>query len=1025
MSAAAAHPFEGTDFTRKALHASLNGLYVHDLARGVNLFINEQYARLTGYDLAALQAMGGAGLLARFHPDDQPHVLAHKEAIRGAADGEILEVEYRFRRADGVWIWCLSRDSVCERAPDGSVRTIIGTFLDLSPSKQAEASLRLSESSARRHLEEIGLIYDSAPIGLCVIDRDLRYVRINERLAEINGIPAADHIGRSVREVLPGLADTVEPALRQVIDTGEAAHDIEVSGETPARPGVRRTWIESWLPLRDERGEIVGLNIVAREVTEERAALEALAASRERYRLVADYTNDWEHWIGPDGTLLWISPSCARITGHPPEAFFADPGLLERITHPEDRPALRDHLESSIGEGAPGRLRFRIRHADGATRWMEHVCQPVFGRDGAFAGRRVGTRDITESKATEETLQRRERELASLLENSPDIVVRFDRALRHLYVSPAVERATGRPPAEFLGKTNEELGMPPELCARWSQTLREVFETGEPRGLEFPFPAADRERFYSLRAVPERGPDGAIETVLSTTRDETERWEAQARALTLATVVETSADFIGVAGIGGQAIYLNRAGQSLVGLDGDAAVARTRIEDYLFPEDLPLVRGSILPAVMDQGRWAGEFRFRHFGTGEPIDVHWDVVRIDDPVTGQPARIATVTRDIRPQKAAEAALAEASRRKDEFLAILGHELRNPMAPIRNAVDILQLLKSERTPEIDWALAVLERQSAHMSRLLDDLLDVSRIIRGQLKLERRAVELRGIVQQAVDAVSPTMTERHHRLAADLPAAGVLVDGDPVRLGQILLNLLLNAANYTHEGGEVRVETRTREQEVVVRVRDNGPGIPPERLESLFDPFAQGESGARTSPGGLGLGLTISRRLAELHGGRLEATSAWPRPGSQFCLTLPRLIGPVPVAAERPERPAKEASALRVLVVDDNADVAEALAMLLEVLGNQVRTAASGAEALELAERECPRVALLDIGLPDMDGLELAQRLRERYPDRDRLLLVAVSGYGHAEARARSLAAGFDRHLSKPVDRQTLQALLAELS
>jgi CheY-like chemotaxis protein len=401
-----------------------------------------------------------------------------------------------------------------------------------------------------------------------------------------------------------------------------------------------------------------------------------------------------------------------------------------------------------------------------------------------------------------------------------------------------------------------------------------------------------------------------------------------------------------------------------------------------------------------------------------------VVRIDDPETGAPMQLATVTRDIRTEKAAAMALKEANRRKDEFLAVLGHELRNPMAPIRNAVDILQMLKSEQDPRIDWALAVLDRQAAHVSRLLDDLLDVSRIIRGQLKLERRPVALRGLVQQAVDDVRPAITERRHRLVVDLPDPDIAVDGDPVRLSQILLNLLLNAANYTQEGGEIRVSAGVRDEEVAITVQDNGPGIPADRLESLFDPFTQGERRDQATPGGLGLGLTISRRLAELHRGRLEAHSDWPGPGSEFRLCLPRLSGSLPTGAAPDPRAATETNALKVLVVDDNSDVTGALAMLLEVLGHQVRTATSGADALAIVARECPRVALLDIALPDMDGLELARRIRELCPNRDRLLLVAVTGYGHDEARARSLAAGFDLHLAKPVDHRTLRALLDDL-
>ncbi len=350
----------------------------------------------------------------------------------------------------------------------------------------------------------------------------------------------------------------------------------------------------------------------------------------------------------------------------------------------------------------------------------------------------------------------------------------------------------------------------------------------------------------------------------------------------------------------------------------------------------------------------------------------------------------------------------------------------MSPVRNAVDILHMLKISDDPRAHWALQVLDRQTANMSRLLDDLLDVSRIVRGKLTLERVRVELREVLREAAEGVRPLVQERAQRLDVELPAPGVAVDGDHLRLSQILLNLLLNAANYTQEGGQISLTAGGDGDQAIIRVSDNGPGIPPDRLEELFTPFSQGEQDGRASPGGLGLGLTISRRLAELHGGELQASSAWPAPGSTFTLKLPRLAeGESQAEASHGPEPGGETPALRILVVDDNADVAGALAMLLGVLGCQVQNAGSGAEALEVAQRQRPRVALIDIGLPDMDGLELARWLRELFPERDRLTLVAVTGYGHDEARQRSFAAGFDEHLSKPVNRETLQALLAGLT
>ena len=509
--------------------------------------------------------------------------------------------------------------------------------------------------------------------------------------------------------------------------------------------------------------------------------------------------------------------------------------------------------------------------------------------------------------------------------------------------------------------------------------------------------------------------------------DITDRREAETRARDLAAVVESSSDFIGIAGLDRRGLYINPAGRSLVGLDAEQDITEIRIEDFFMPEDLEQLRQSILPVVESAGRWSGEFRFRHFVTGEPIDVFYDALRIDDPNTRRPLHYATVTRDIRTEKAAEQALREADRRKDEFLAVLGHELRNPMAPIRHAVEILRALGVDGDPRIRWAIEVLDRQTAHMGRLLDDLLDVSRIVQGRIELEPVELRVRELVQQAADGARALMEEHRHRFVCRLPAPGWRVLGDPVRLSQILLNILVNAANYTPPGGEIRIESRIEGDSVLIQVRDNGQGMTAEQLDSLFGLFTRGPHASDADNGGLGLGLAIARRLAELHGGRLEARSDGLGRGTELCLRLPVLTDaprmnvsaspddpPAPPAGEKP----------RVLVVDDDPDVVDALAMLLEILGYPVDVARCGPDALDLVQRQCPRVALLDIGLPGMDGLEIARRLRADYPDPKRLKLVALTGLGHEQARERSLAAGFDEHLVKPLGRQALLALLESL-
>ncbi len=509
--------------------------------------------------------------------------------------------------------------------------------------------------------------------------------------------------------------------------------------------------------------------------------------------------------------------------------------------------------------------------------------------------------------------------------------------------------------------------------------------------------------------------------------DITDRHRAEARARDLAVVAECSSDFIGIAGLDQQILYLNQAARSLVGLEQDASLQGIKVDDFFVPEDQPFLRETILPTMRRAGRWRGEFRFRHFLTQEPIAVFYDALRIDDPETGQPLQFATVTRDIRKEKAAEEKLLEADRRKDDFLARLGHELRNPMAPIRNAVEIIRTIGIGDDPRIAWAVDVLDRQTVHMGHLLDDLLDVSRIVLDRIDLDVREVELRDVVRQAVDGVRAMMRERHHRCVCELPPASVRVEGDPVRLSQILLNILVNAARYTPDHGEIRIDCQVHGNVAVVRVQDNGQGMSQAQIESIFGGLALGLSLPETPNGGLGLGLAIARRLAELQGGTLEAFSEGQGRGTVLRLRLPLLVrepGATQMQFAADVSNGVCSDSLRVLIVDDNPDVSGALALLLELNGYAVETAQSGPEALECASWFHPRVAFLDIGLPGMDGLELARRLREAYPDPDRLLLVALTGLGHAHARERSITAGFDEHLVKPMDQQTLLALLERL-
>ncbi|HEX9671317.1 MAG TPA: ATP-binding protein [Thermoanaerobaculia bacterium] len=368
----------------------------------------------------------------------------------------------------------------------------------------------------------------------------------------------------------------------------------------------------------------------------------------------------------------------------------------------------------------------------------------------------------------------------------------------------------------------------------------------------------------------------------------------------------------------------------------------------------------------------------------------------------------------------AELAEADRRKDRFLALLAHELRNPLAPIRNAVEALRLDSSS----LEWSRAVVERQVRHLSHLVEDLLDVSRLTLGEIRLRRERVLLHEIVGHAVEAARPLMEERGHILTVALPAEPIELRGDTARLEQVLVNLLNNAAKYTPPEGRIDLSAELDDGRVAVRVKDNGIGFSGELREGLFQPFVHAEASADRADGGLGLGLALARRLVELHGGTITAASEGPGMGSEFTVTLPGAEAAVEPEAPPPPQTTmagRPVRGLRILVVDDNRDAAESLGVLLRMWGHETLLAYDGPAALEEVRRARPEVVLLDIGLPEMDGYEVARRLRRRKEGRD-LLLVAVTGYGQREDRRLSQEAGFDDHLVKPVEPTFLRHLLA---
>ena len=383
----------------------------------------------------------------------------------------------------------------------------------------------------------------------------------------------------------------------------------------------------------------------------------------------------------------------------------------------------------------------------------------------------------------------------------------------------------------------------------------------------------------------------------------------------------------------------------------------------------------------------------------------------------------ITRDLTERRRV-VALEESSRQMNEFLAMLAHELRNPLAPIRNAVSILRS-QGPPTPVLQQARDMIDRQVGHLTRLVDDLLDASRVTQGKVVLHKEDLELATIVERAVEAVRPQIARYSHTLDVRVPDEPLRVLADPTRLAQVLSNLLTNAAKYTPNGGQIALDVERDDDHSVIRVRDNGIGIPPEFLERVFDLFTQGDRALDRAEGGLGIGLSVVQRLVLMHGGKVAATSAGRGLGSEFVVRLPLLLGRRSSNARPSERERAPSSSQRnILIVDDNRDAAESLSMVLRHQGHRVRTAYSGLEAVEVAEFFRPDLVLLDIGLPGFDGFEVAARLR-RIPALAHTALVALSGYSSDGMRQRSKDAGFRAYLVKPADGETLLRLIADLA
>ena len=613
--------------------------------------------------------------------------------------------------------------------------------------------------------------------------------------------------------------------------------------------------------------------------------------------------------------------------------------------------------------------------------------------------------------------------LAAIVESSDDAIISKTLEGHILTWNAGAQRLYGYTAAEVVGRPITLL-IPPErqheepaILERLGRGERiEHFETVRVR--------KDGRRIdISLSVSPVRNADGRIIAASKVARDITEqkRTEQQLRhsEQRFRLMADAVPVLIWVSDVSKRCTWFNKGWRDFSGRPLEELLGDGWAQD-VHPEDLD--------------RCLNVYR-THFDARQPFSMEYRLKRRDGEfrwmvdvgipqfdVDGDFAGYVGACVDFTERQANEQALRDADRRKDEFLAMLAHELRNPLAPIRNSLNILRL--SHRSdPTVEQVGEMMERQVNHMVRLVDDLLEVSRITRGKIELRKELIELAAVVRSAVETGRPLIEARRIQLALSLPPEPLTLEGDPVRLAQVLANLLNNSAKYTDPGGQIWLSAHREGEGVMISVRDSGMGIPQDMLPRIFDLFMQVDRHADRAHGGLGIGLTLVKSLVEMHGGTVAAHSAGVGQGSEFIIRLPLAAGHR--AAGRQGSPSRTnvLAPRRVLVVDDNRDAAKSLGMLLKLLGADVQVVFGGPEALEAIAAHKPAVVLLDIGMPGMDGYEVARRVREQ-PELSDVTLIALTGWGQDEDRRRTHAAGFNYHLIKPADVRALETLLLSL-
>lgn len=982
---------------------SCGGLLCRFQRDGSILFSNPAHADLRGRSLADLMS---STLWELMEPETAARLREQVSRLDREKPQTVFEEELPGESEDRWIIWTIS---TLEFDAGDQVQSFQALGLDITECKRS--GMAMADSEARLHLA-----LEAANAGVWSVDLRSGEATCSHELADLYGYPPEmlPNYERWIARVHPDDQERLQTTLDNYLNGNVEQFEQEFRIVHPER-GTR--WIlDLGRVVRDREGTAIRIYGISMDITDRRLSEEALRQSERRFRHLAEAVPSLVWVMGPDGTFSYVNHSWTEYTGLT-SSQMETMGWAD-LVHPDDHQTIRLLKGNQPGETeAHGEV--RLRRFDREYRWHTFKVVILVGAEGEYKGCYGASLDIHGHRKLEQALRNSEALFRMIADTAPILLWITESNGNCTYLSKGWLEYTGLSAQIALGWG-------------WTQTIhpedrqRAVKEfsaaTSEQREYELHYRMrhmSGQYRWVLVRGRPRFSPTGEFLGHIGSIIDIHERTEAEERLRQseewFRTLADNMSQLAWMANAEGRLIWFNRRWYEFTGASEDRSV-NWRWVEFVHPEHRDRVIRKIQHSWDTGEAWEDTFQLR----GRNGQYRWFLSRAmpirDD---GKITRWFGTHTDITEQREAEDALRNADQRKNEFLATLAHELRNPLAPLRNGLEIIQLASDDKEAR-EKALEVMQRQLDHMVRLIDDLLDLSRISRGKVRLNKQVVALRDVISQAVELSRPKIETQALDFHVTMPPEHCFVYGDPTRLSQIFANLLNNSAKFTARGGSIWLTAEILNREVQVKIKDNGIGIPPELLPEVFEMFAQGDRIEETAHGGLGVGLALVKGLVELHDGSVTARSEGRGKGSEFTVVLPL----AEAAAEEidgkrpPSLPVGDRH--QVLVVDDNPDSATSMATMLELLGHETRTAHDGLQALAEAATFRPDIILLDIGMPKMNGYDVARRIRQQDWGKD-VVLVAVTGWGQEEDRRRSREAGFDYHLVKPADLADIQDVL----